>query len=91
MPHSILNVDGKEVAQLYLRDLVGSVVRPMKELKGFELVNLKAGEAKTINFTLTEKELGFYDNRGNYKVESGDFQVFIGGDSNAELATNFTL
>jgi len=85
------NVPGKEVAQLYIRDVIGSVTRPVKELKGFELINLKPGESKTVEFSLTEKELGFYNNQGKFVVESGDFKVFVGGSSKTVLETNFTL
>ena len=85
------DVDGKEVVQLYIRDLVGSITRPVKELKGFELVELKAGETKTINFTLDKSTLGFYDNKGEYIIESGDFKVFVGGSSVTQLEADFTL
>jgi beta-glucosidase len=83
--------EGKEVVQLYIRDLNGSLVRPVKELKGFELVNLKIGETKTINFTLTKAELGFFDNNGNYLVESGMFKIFVGTNSNDVLESEFEL
>ncbi|WP_366186673.1 beta-glucosidase BglX [Flavobacterium ovatum] len=83
--------EGKEVVQLYIRDLNGSLVRPVKELKGFELVNLKIGETKIINFTLTNAELGFFDNNGNYLVESGMFKVFVGTNSNDVLESEFEL
>ncbi|MBL6447925.1 beta-glucosidase BglX [Fulvivirga sp. 29W222] len=83
--------EGKEVVQLYIRDLVGSVTRPIKELKGFELVELKVGETKTIRFTLDHSTLGFYNNDGRYIVEPGDFKVFVGGDSNASLTADFSL
>ncbi|MGH1387368.1 beta-glucosidase BglX [Kordia sp.] len=83
--------DGKEVIQLYIRDLFGSITRPVKELKGFELVHFKKGETKTIEFTLTNKELGFFNNQGKYKVEAGDFEVFIGGSSNTVLKDTFIL
>lgn len=82
---------GKEVAQLYIHDHVGSVVRPIKELKGFEKIYLDANECKTINFNLTDKELGFFDNNGNFIVEDGDFTVMVGSDSNAILSEKFTL
>ncbi|WP_159018876.1 beta-glucosidase BglX [Algibacter sp. L3A6] len=82
---------GKEVAQLYIRDLFASVTRPVKELKGFELVELEPNEAKTITFQLTEKELGFYNNSGDFIVESGDFKVFVGGSSVTELEAKFEL
>ena len=85
------NLDGKEVVQLYINDPVASVVRPVKELKGFELVTLKKGETKTIQFTLTEKELGFYDNQGVFLVESGLFNVMVGWNSNDGLTTKFNL
>jgi len=85
------NYDGKEVVQLYIRDVSGSLSRPVKELKGFELVNFKKGESKTISFTLTDKELGFYDNDGNYLVEPGIFKVFVGTNSNDVLETEFEL
>lgn len=85
------NYDGKEVVQLYIRDISGSLSRPVKELKGFELASFKKGESKTITFTLTEKELGFYDNDGNYLVEPGIFKVFVGTNSNDVLETEFEL
>ncbi|WP_296145195.1 beta-glucosidase BglX [uncultured Flavobacterium sp.] len=85
------NYDGKEVVQLYIRDISGSLSRPVKELKGFELVNFKKGESKTILFTLTDKELGFYDNDGNYLVEPGTFKIFVGTNSNDVLESEFEL
>jgi beta-glucosidase len=85
------NYDGKEVVQLYIHDEFASIIRPIKELKGFELVNLKKGETKTISFTLTEKELGFYDNEGNYLVEPGTFKIMVGGSSDAGLTSGFEL
>ncbi|WP_308990805.1 beta-glucosidase BglX [Mariniflexile litorale] len=83
--------EGKEVVQLYIRDLVAKVTRPIKELKGFELVNLKPGESKIINFTLNKHNLGYYDNNGDYAVESGDFEVFVGGNSQSTLKTSIEL
>jgi beta-glucosidase len=83
--------DGKEVVQLYIRDLVASITRPVKELKGFELVELKVGETKTINFTLNNEILGFFDNEGNFIVEPGAFMVFVGGSSITELEADFEL
>ena len=73
------NYDGKEVVQLYIRDLVGSITRPVRELKGFELVPLKVGETKTVSFSLTKETLGFYNNEGKFITEAGDFKVFVGG------------
>ncbi|WP_178983375.1 beta-glucosidase BglX [Winogradskyella helgolandensis] len=84
-------LDGKEVVQLYIRDLVGSVTRPVKELKGFELVEIKAGETKTIHFTLNKETLGFYNNDGDFIIEPGDFKVFVGGSSITALETDFVL
>jgi beta-glucosidase len=85
------NYDGKEVVQLYIHDDYASIIRPIKELKGFELVNLKKGETKTISFTLTDKELGFYDNDGNYLVEPGTFKIMVGGNSDKGLESGFEL
>lgn len=75
------NYDGEEVVQLYIRDLFGKVVRPVKELKGFQKVFIKKGESKTVNFTLTPENLKFYDDQLNYDWESGDFDIMIGTDS----------
>ena len=83
--------DGKEVVQLYIRDLVGSVTRPVKELKGFDLVEIKAGDTKTITFTLDKTTLGFYNNQGEYIIEPGDFKVFVGGSSAQTLEADFEL
>jgi len=85
------NVKGKEVAQLYLRDEFASITRPVRELKGFELVELYPNETKTLKFTLTEAELGFYDNNGKFIVEPGTFSVFVGGSSDATLTSKFQL
>lgn len=85
------NRDGKEVVQLYIRDVVGSVTRPVKELKRFELVDIKAGDTKTITFTLNKTTLGFYNNQGEYIVEPGDFKVFVGGSSYTSLDAEFQL
>jgi beta-glucosidase len=83
--------NGKEVVQLYIRDLVGSITRPVKELKGFELVALKAGESKTVNFKLNKETLGFYNNDGKFIIEPGDFNVFVGGSSETSLEANFEI
>jgi len=85
------NFDGKEVVQLYLNDAAASIVRPIKELKGFELVELKKGETKTIQFTLTDAALGFYNNDGKFLVESGLFNVMVGWNSTEGLTTKFEL
>jgi beta-glucosidase len=73
--------DGSEVVQLYIRDLVGSVTRPVKELKAFEKVALKAGEKKTVTFTLSTKDLSFYKSDLSFGYEPGKFHVFVGGNS----------
>ncbi|MBK7306299.1 MAG: beta-glucosidase BglX [Chitinophagaceae bacterium] len=84
-------LDGEEVAQLYMRDKVASVVRPVKELKGFSKFSLKAGEARQVSFTLTAAELGFYDNTGTFVLEPGDFDLMIGGNSVEGVKGSFTL
>lgn len=83
--------DGEEVVQLYTRDLVGSVTRPVKELKGFKKVFLKAGESKVIDFTLSVNDLRFYNSQLEYVYEPGDFHLFVGGSSDTNLKTEFTL
>lgn len=83
--------DGKEVVQLYIRDLVGSITRPVKELKGFQKVNLKAGESKTISFNISENDLKFYNSDLKFVAEPGEFQVFIGTNSRDVKAASFTL
>ena len=82
---------GKEVVQLYLKDHYASVTRPVRELKGFELVRLEPNEHKKISFKLTEKELGFYNNAGDFVLEPGDFSIFVGGDSTTNLQSKITL
>lgn len=83
--------DGAEVVQLYIRDLVGSITRPVRELKGFEKVFLKAGESKTVSFKITPELLRFYDYDLNHVAEPGDFDVMIGGSSQAEKTARLTL
>jgi beta-glucosidase len=73
--------DGKEVVQLYIRDVVGSVTRPVKELKGFQKIELKAGESKTVSFSITPEDLKFYNYDLKYDWEPGEFQIMIGGNS----------
>jgi beta-glucosidase len=73
--------DGKEVVQLYIHDLVGSITRPVKELKGFQKIALKAGESQKVTFTITPEDLKFYNNDLKYDWESGDFEIMIGGNS----------
>jgi len=74
--------DGEEVVQLYIRDVVGSVTRPLKELKGFQKISLKAGESKTISFSISPENLKFYNYNLKYDWEPGEFHIMIGGNSN---------
>jgi beta-glucosidase len=73
--------EGKEVVQLYIRDLIATVTVPVKELKGFSKILLKPGEAKTVNFTLKHDDLALYDKNMNYVVEPGIFEVMVGSSS----------
>jgi len=83
-------VDGKEVVQLYLHDLFASVTRPIKELKAFELAEIKAGQTKTITFTINEKVIEFYSANNKWEAEAGDFKVFVGGSSVTKLEAPFS-
>lgn len=74
-------VAGKEVVQLYIRDVVGSVTRPVKELKGFRKIELKAGESKTVSFNITTNDLKFYNYELKHDWEAGEYQIMIGGNS----------
>lgn len=82
-------VKGKEVVQLYLRDVIASFTRPVKELKAFELVELNPQESKVITFTIDEKMLEFYTANNRWEAESGDFKVFVGGSSDVTMEENF--
>ncbi len=84
-------VKGKETIQLYIRDLIGSISRPVKELKGFRKVELKPGEQQVVSFIISSDLLKFYDQHLNYVAEEGDFELYIGGDSAHLLKTKFTL
>lgn len=83
--------DGYEVVQLYIRDVVGSITRPIKELKGFQKIFLKKGESKKVSFTISEADLKFYDSNLNYIAESGTFEVFIGTNSDTKNKITFEL
>lgn len=85
------NFDGKEVVQLYIRDLVGSTTRPVKELKGFQKIMIKKGETKTVRFTLSEEDLKFYNFNLEYVAEPGQFEVFIGTNSDTKIKALFEL
>ena len=82
---------GTEVVQLYIRDLVASATRPVKELKGFQKIELAAGESREVTFTLGAEELAFYTARGVWEAEPGDFQVFVGTNSVDVKGAQFTL
>ena len=75
------NYDGAEVVQLYIRDVVGSITRPVQELKGFQKVFLKVGETKTVSFTITTNDLKFYNEALKYDWEPGEFEIMVGGNS----------
>nr|WP_315132708.1 beta-glucosidase BglX [uncultured Flavobacterium sp.] len=85
------NFDGKEVVQLYIRDLVGSVTRPIKELKGFQKIALKKGEKQTVTFDISVEELKFYNSDLQFIAEPGAFQVFVGTNSDADKMVTFEL
>lgn len=80
---------GKEVVQFYIRDLVASVTRPVKELKNFQIVELEAGETKTITFIINTKTIEFYSANNQWEAEKGDFKAFVGGSSDTVLEADF--
>ncbi len=82
---------GEETVQLYIRDLVGSVVRPVKELKGFQKVFLQPGEETRVRFSLTSDQLRFWDASMQFRAEPGQFRVFVGGNSRDVLEAGFRL
>jgi beta-glucosidase len=83
--------EGAEVVQMYIRDVVSSVTRPVKELKGFQKVTLRPGEKKTISFEITADLLTFYDVNMNYVVEPGEFTIMIGSSSRDQDLTKLAL
>jgi beta-glucosidase len=83
--------DGEETVQLYIQDIVGSVVRPVKELKGFQKIFLKKGESKQVSFTIDVNRLKFYNSGMKYIYEPGDFKVYIGGNSQDVKEANFKV
>jgi beta-glucosidase len=85
------NYDGSEVVQLYTQDLVGSVTRPVKELKGFQKIFLKKGETRSVEYTIAEKDLRFYNSDLKFMSEPGDFKVFVGTSSAQTLEAGFVL
>jgi len=84
-------VEADEVAQLYVQDVVGSVTRPVRELKGFQRVRLKPGESREVSFQLTADDLAFYGREMRRATEPGTFHAWIGGSSKAELRADFEL
>ncbi|MEW4924866.1 beta-glucosidase BglX [Algibacter sp. 2305UL17-15] len=83
--------DGYEVVQLYVHDKVGSITRPVKELKGFEKIFLKKGESKTVSFDITVEDLKFYNAEMKFDVEPGEFEIAIKGTSDFDFGQTFTL
>jgi beta-glucosidase len=83
--------DGEETVQLYIQDLVGSVVRPVKELKGFQKIFLKKGESKQVGFNINSDMLKFYNEQLQYIYEPGDFKIYIGTNSQDVKEAAFTL
>ena len=82
---------GEEIVQLYIRDLVGSVTRPVKLLKGFSKVSLAPGESKTVTFTIDDQMLSFWRHDMTFGTEEGDFKVMVGGSSDDLLQASFVL
>lgn len=85
------SITGKEVVQLYIRDMVGSITRPVKELKGFQKIELKAGESKIVSFNISAEDLKFYNSDLKYVAEPGDFKLFIGTNSRDVKEVDFKL
>ena len=85
------NYDADEIVQMYIRDMVGSVARPVKELKGFERIHLKKGESRTVSFDITAKQLKFYNSALNWVCEPGEFEVMVGGNSRDVQTKKFSL
>ena len=86
---NISNCDGVESVQLYINDVVSEVIRPMKELKAFKRVKIKARECVTVEFALTEKDLSYYHGNGDFKADEGQFEIFVGENSNANNKIQF--
>ena len=85
------SVAGEEIVQLYIQDVVGEVVRPLKELKGFEKVMLHPGETRTVTFIITEKQLRYHHSNLQYKSDPGKFIAYIGRNSDDVQALPFQL
>lgn len=85
------NYDASEIVQFYVQDVVGSVTRPVKQLRGFSKVDLAVGEEKTVSFTLTEENLSFYRSDMSFGFEPGRYKLFVGGSSDSVLATDVDI
>ena len=85
------NYDGEEVVQLYVKDVIGSVTRPVRELKGFKKLLIKKGAKQTVEFEISPDDLRFYNIDMKFVAEPGDFEVFVGGNSDAALTDKFVL
>ena len=88
---NISDVSGDEIVQLYTRDIHGSVVRPIKELKGFQRIHLESHEKKKVTFEIKEEMLRFYNIENIYTSEDGDFEAFIGASSSLSDKIKFKL
>ncbi|MBE7012439.1 MAG: glycosyl hydrolase [Ruminococcaceae bacterium] len=85
MLKNVGDTEGVEVVQLYMQDVTASLVRPVRELKGYQRIKLKPKEEKKVCFSLNKQEMGFYDNSGKYLLEDGLFRIFVGGNSKDTL------
>ncbi|MHA7843244.1 MAG: fibronectin type III-like domain-contianing protein, partial [Winogradskyella sp.] len=85
------SMDGHEIVQLYIHDKVASVTRPIKELKGFQKINLKKGESKTVTFKISVEDLKFYNSKMEYGVEPGEFEIAIAPSSDFRFEHTFKL
>lgn len=83
--------DGDEIVQFYIRDRFASIVRPVKELKGFQRIHLAKGESKTVTFDIDAATLSYYDNEGKAVLEPGDFDIMIGTNSTNVQSAKLTL
>ena len=89
--NNVGSVEADEIVQLYVRDLVGNVTRPVKELKGFQRLRLKPGEKRTVSFVLKPEDLAFYGQDMRLATEPGAFHVWVGGSSDANLRADFAI
>jgi len=84
-------LDGEEVVQLYVQDLVGSVTRPVKELKGFRKIFIKAGQSQVVTYKITSNDLKFYNEEMEFKAENGKFKAMVGTNSDDVKDVEFEL